>query len=345
MSGSFQQTMEICEEAQQFMLFHNIAPTPTHYSVIYCYFTKENVSLNQKIDAHLTTEKPLDAIFIEALFTEYLSNAQQIEDKILTPFEKALSSSLTQLDNQVSSEQEAVSTLNKIEKALSRLGEHKPIQNIITFLLNAVGKSQTQHKSLSTELQKASQEVTQLQDKLEKSREEALIDTLTGLLNRRGCDKKLQELSLENIHSSLVIDIDHFKKVNDSFGHSVGDKVIQLVAKIIKDHVSDDDIPVRYGGEEFVIVLSNKSQQIAHETAEKIRTAISTLKLVQRQNNTPLPSITVSIGVAELEKNMTWLTLFNNADQALYQAKNSGRNCCVLANISTEPQLECSDQN
>jgi len=336
MQGSFEKSMEIYEEAKLFMLLHKVAPTPTHYSVIYCYLTKENAALNQKIDLQLTSQKPLDAIFIDALFTEFLSNSQQIEEKVFAPFEEALSNSLTQLDIQVSSEQEAMSNLNKIEKALGRLGEHKPLQNIITFLLNAVGKSQNQHKSLSTELNKASQEVAQLQHKLEESREEALIDTLTGLLNRRGCEKRLQALSLNNMHSSLVIDIDHFKKVNDSFGHSVGDKVIQLVAKAIKDNVSDDDISVRYGGEEFVVVLSNTSQQVAHITAEKIRSAISMLKLVQRQTNTPLPPITVSIGVAELEENMSWLTLFNNADHALYQAKNSGRNRCVLASMNTE---------
>jgi diguanylate cyclase len=340
MQGSFHQAMSILAETKPFMLLHNIAPTPSHYSVVYWYFSKENSKLNQKIDSQLSNKKPLDDIFLDTLFTAFLSNIQQIEENLLDPFEQALTGTLAQLDNQVSSEKEALVNLNKIGKALSRLGEYKPLQGIINFLLNAVGQSQSQHQSLSTQLYKASEEVTQLKLKLEESRQEAIIDTLTGLLNRRGCEKKLQTLSLNEIHSSLVIDIDHFKKVNDSFGHSVGDKVIQLVAKIIKDNVSLNDIPVRYGGEEFVVVLSNKSQQLAHKIAEKIRTAISALKLVQRQSNTPLPPITVSIGIAELEKDMTWSTLFNNADEALYLAKSSGRNRCVLANKNTELQLE-----
>ena len=340
--GSFHQATKFCEEAQQFMLLHSIAPTPLHYSVAYCYFTKEDLALNQKIDLQLAADKPLDDIFLDALFIEFLSNTQLIEDKIFTPIGDALNSALLQLDNQVSSEQEAISNLHKIGKALGRLGEYKPLQSITTFLINAIGQSQIQHKTLSSELNKASQEVSLLKEKLEESRQEAIIDTLTGLLNRRGCDQRLQELSLKNTHSSLVIDIDHFKKVNDSFGHSIGDKVIKLVAKIIKEHVSVDDIPVRYGGEEFVVVLSNKSQEIAHKIAENIRTAISTLKLVQRQSNTQLPPITVSIGVAELETNMTWSTLFNKADQALYQAKNSGRNCCVLANMNAASTQEAT---
>jgi diguanylate cyclase len=335
MQGSFDQAMKVAEQAKEFMLLHLIAPIPSHYAVAYCYFSKENLSLIKKIDGQLSSKKPLDAIFIDALFSEFLSNSQNIEDNIFTPFDETLNSTLAQLDNQVSSGQAVISHLNKIEKTLGQLSVEKPLQNITTFLLNAIGQSTAQHESLSTELYKASEEVSQLKLKLEESRQEALIDTLTGLLNRRGCDKKLKALSLDNIHSSLVIDIDHFKKVNDSFGHSVGDKVIQLVAKIIKEHVTPDDIPVRYGGEEFVVVLSNKSQKFAHTMAEKIRLAIAKLKLVQRQSNTQLPPITVSIGVAELHNNMTWATLFNNADQALYQAKNSGRNRCVLASANT----------
>jgi diguanylate cyclase len=335
MQGSFDQAMKVAEQAKKFMLLHQIVPIPSHYAVAYCYFSKENLSLIKKIDGQLASKKPLDAIFIDVLFSEFLSNSQNIEDNIFTPFGETLNSTLAQLDNQVSSEQAAISHLNKIDKTLGQLSVEKPLQNITTFLLNAIGQSTAQHESLSTELYKASEEVSRLKLKLDESRQEALIDTLTGLLNRRGCDKKLQALSLNSIHSSLVIDIDHFKKVNDSFGHSVGDKVIQLVAKIIKEHITPDDIPVRYGGEEFVVILSNKSQQFAHTIAEKIRLAIAKLKLVQRQSNTQLPSITVSIGVAELHNNMTWATLFNNADQALYQAKNSGRNCCVLASANT----------
>lgn len=345
MQGNFQKSMEICNEANQFLLTHQIAPTPNHYAVIYCYFSNENAVIKQKIDQHLAAEKTLDGIFIDALYSEFLSNSQQVEDTVFTPFEDALNSSLAQIDNQVSSEQEAMSNLHKIEEALNRLGEFKPLQSIINFLLSAIGQSQEQHKSLSSELNKASKEVGLLKNKLEESRQEALIDTLTGLLNRRGCDKRLQELSLSNIHSSMVIDIDHFKNVNDSFGHSVGDKVIQLVAKTIRDHIADDDIPVRYGGEEFVVILSNKTQNIAHKTAEKIRNAISTLKLVQRKSNTQLPSITVSIGIAELKENMSWPALFNNADQALYQAKNSGRNCCVLSTLNSQLELEKTEPN
>ena len=165
--GSYRLAVKVCNDAQQFLLLHIIAPTPSYYSVVYCYLTKENLALNHKIDKQLAAYKPLDNVFLDALFTEFLSNTQLIEDKIITPIGETLSSTLAQLDSQVSSEKEAISNLNNIGKALGRLGDYKPLQNIKTFLLNAIGQSQTQHKSLSNELHKASQEVSQLKQKLE----------------------------------------------------------------------------------------------------------------------------------------------------------------------------------
>jgi len=331
MPDNFQQSMKLCNDAQQFMHTHTIAPTPIHYSVIYLYVAQEHKKLTQTIDEQIENLKPLDSVFLESLFNEFLSNTQNIDDKLFSPFEKTLSNTLDQLDSHANNEQEVITSLGKIDQALSKLTQYKPLQNIVNFLLNAVGQSQSQRKKLSSELNKTSEEVNQLKAKLAESRQEALVDALTGLLNRRGCEKKLAELSLDEVHSSMVLDIDHFKKVNDNFGHGIGDVVIQRIASIIKKNVSTQDISVRYGGEEFVIVLPNKSLDIAHKIAEKIRTSVSELKLVQRQSKKTLPPITVSIGIAELEQNMSWKTLFNTADQALYQAKNSGRNCSMLA--------------
>ena len=136
-------------------------------------------------------------------------------------------------------------------------------------------------------------------------------------------------MDIEDIHSSLVIDIDHFKEINDTFGHFIGDKVIQRIAKVIKDCVRETDLAVRFGGEEFVVVLVNQTLKEARKAAERIRLAITELKLMQRQSNTCLPPISVSIGIAQADNDHNWTSLFKRADKALYQAKNSGRNRCV----------------
>ena len=221
------------------------------------------------------------------------------------------------------------SNLKKAEKALSKHEYHKSMQNIVAFLMSSITTSQQQHSDLSLELTHACGEVSFLKSKLKAARHEAIVDSLTGLFNRRGCDVKLQELDIEQVHSSLAIDIDHFKNINDQFGHFIGDKVIQRIAKVIKSSISDKDIAVRFGGEEFVVVMVNKTMSQAHEIAEKIRLAISGLKLMQRDSKAYLPSISVSIGIAERQDELNWTALFEQADTALYQAKNTGRNKSV----------------
>lgn len=142
--------------------------------------------------------------------------------------------------------------------------------------------------------------------KLNEAKQEAIFDSLTGFLNRRGSEQKLSEIDIEEKHTSLMIDIDHFKLVNDNFGHLIGDKVIQKVAQSIRSHLSDDDIAVRYGGEEFVVIVVNKTFYEAQDIAERIRLTIGKLKLKQRNSDKFLPQISVSIGIAETKNETHW---------------------------------------
>jgi len=155
------------------------------------------------------------------------------------------------------------------------------------------------------------------------------IDTLTGIYNR----KKLQEaLSLEikkayryeQIFSIILIDIDHFKKVNDTYGHLAGDNVIKGVCNIISENIRDIDLFARWGGEEFVILLSNQDKNQAKLLAEKIRNIIANTKIDNLE-------ITCSLGISQYELNDTDEIIFKKADDALYKAKESGRNCTVIS--------------
>ena len=194
-----------------------------------------------------------------------------------------------------------------------------------------MNNAQGQRKALSDELTQTYAEVNLLRAQLNETREQAAVDALTGLLNRRGCQSKLDTFDMEQIHSTIIIDIDHFKEVNDNFGHAVGDKVIQLIANVIKKSISPNDVAARLGGEEFVIVMHNKSSELAKGIAEKIRLSVEKLKLIQKQTNTHLPSISVSLGVAELSERESWDSVFDRADKAMYQAKQQGRNRCIIS--------------
>lgn len=156
-------------------------------------------------------------------------------------------------------------------------------------------------------------------------------DPLTGLGNRRFFNEflKLEWRRVARSQSALallMIDIDHFKRFNDSFGHAVGDAVIRNVAQAIRACLRDIDHAVRYGGEEFLVILPETLQHGALATAEAIRSKVSGLRLVRRRDNLTLPSFSVSVGVAAGRQGEDSETLLQRADAALYQAKQSGRN-------------------
>ncbi len=328
---NYQVTSNFSELTHDFLSSHLIAPTPVNYAVVYLYISNENELLCAAIDKRLQQGELITADFMAQLFERFVSFSQEVESKILSPFKETLNKTLEKISHQVSNEVKASNSLQKLDKILTNTEHHKSLEQIVGYLFNTINNSKAQHQALSKELTLTQQEINHLKNKLESSRQEALVDSLTGLLNRRGCDSKLQNINFNNTHSTLAIDIDHFKNINDKFGHFVGDKVIQRIAKTIQSHISEHDLAVRFGGEEFMVIMTNKAVTEAKVIAENIRVSIENLKLVQRESNTTLPPISVSIGIAQNNNMTNWTTLFEHADNALYQAKNSGRNCCICA--------------
>jgi len=144
----------------------------------------------------------------------------------------------------------------------------------------------------------------------------ALTDALTGLYNHRAYKEKIDSVAQ---YVLLIIDLDHFKKLNDSYGHLVGDKVLVTIGNIIKLSIRSGDLAFRYGGEEFVVVLPGTTPQIGMKIAERLRQKVAEWSFEQA-------SVTVSIGVSIKKPGMSAQSVFEQADTALYQAKQSGRN-------------------
>lgn len=309
---------------------HQLSPLPINYSVFFIYVNAKNLVLTKQLNT-LIKNNAVDDITINELYEEHVSQVAQLDTQILSPLNNSIGTMMEKLEQQVSSEEEAVQNLQKIDNALMKSGSNSSLQQIITYVQKTVNGSVEQHKSLSEELNKTNNEINELKSKLNEAKQDAVSDPLTGFLNRRGGDEKLSEIDIEETHTTLVIDIDHFKKVNDTFGHLIGDKVIQKVTQSIKKHLSDVDIAVRYGGEEFLVVVVNKTVSEAKDIAENIRVAINNLKLKQKNSDNFLPQISVSIGIAETKNENNWKDLIDRADSALYEAKNSGRNCIKVA--------------
>lgn len=163
----------------------------------------------------------------------------------------------------------------------------------------------------------------------------ATLDALTGFYNRRQLDERIkQEISsARRKHTSLcaiMIDIDFFKKVNDTYGHSTGDFILKTVSKIIRSRLREYDIAARYGGEEFAILLPFTDETEAAMVAERLRKAVENkvidIEKVNTKNDTKTIKITISLGIYQFKSADKTQDLLMNADKALYEAKESGRN-------------------
>ncbi|KPA88248.1 MULTISPECIES: sensor domain-containing diguanylate cyclase [Pseudomonas] len=158
-------------------------------------------------------------------------------------------------------------------------------------------------------------------------------DRLTGLYNRGHWEESLKVAYARNQRhgnptSLVMFDIDHFKRVNDTYGHQAGDKVIERVAEVVREHVRDSDVAGRYGGEEFGVVLSDTDKASARFFAERLRKAIEAQQVVHEGVTI---RFTISLGVADLSRpSVTHADLIAWADQALYQSKKAGRNCVTV---------------
>lgn len=189
---------------------------------------------------------------------------------------------------------------------------------------------------LNTEMSRLSGEIESLRKELTQVREEADTDFLTCVSNRKAFDAALENAILvarsdKSTFSILLADIDYFKRVNDSYGHLVGDKVLRFVALAFKRCVRGNGMVARIGGEEFAAILPNTEITGAYSVGEQIRRIISAGKIKDAGNQQVVDHITISAGITQFDSRDLKNQLLERADQALYRAKEKGRNRLEVA--------------
>ena len=206
------------------------------------------------------------------------------------------------------------------------------ILKVKDYLVIEMQKVREYSHTLHDELEKHRTATETLSKKLEESEARALVDALTNVLNRNAYNLKIGELVHEYKRykeewALLVLDIDHFKKFNDTYGHKTGDKVLKSVAATVSNSIRVSDHIFRYGGEEFVVILSRINKETTKTLSEKIRREVERDYFVDGDNEL---KVTMSIGAAIITPEDTEASLFERADKALYQAKQNGRNQTLL---------------
>jgi diguanylate cyclase len=317
--------------ARQLAAFH-----PLSYALWYEHCAGINPDLSCVLDGRLTSNTALTEADVWRLY------AQHIAARDMEAFER-LQLQLRNLLEDTAQSAAVVSTqaaefgdsLQGHAKVLAAPQDPERIREVVADMLKGTQKMQSITQDLSAKLQARTNEVNSLTESLRRAQSEALLDSLTGLKNRRGLERAVEDLLREPSGlmgcALLLADIDHFKVVNDTYGHVLGDKVIRAVAHVLRSSIKGRDIAARLGGEEFAILLPHTSLPGASAVAEQIRGTVAQGRICRPDGNESIGQVTLSVGVAIANVGDTLEALLERADAAMYAAKRAGRNRISVA--------------
>jgi diguanylate cyclase len=192
-------------------------------------------------------------------------------------------------------------------------------------------RAQVEATELNSKLQQSQQQIEKLRINLSDSHRLGMMDAVTSLKNRHWLEVNLPKevkAAYEKNETLCIImaDVDHFKRINDSFGHAVGDEILRRFADLLSSNIKGRDTAARYGGEEFIVVLPQTKLPGAKNLGEQLRSALECKKWMHHRTGQPIGKVTASFGIAELRIGEDSDDLLDRADAALYEAKAAGRN-------------------
>src|SRR3989344_480899 len=203
------------------------------------------------------------------------------------------------------------------------------LKSLVGGLSTATKRVRRETASLEKRLESSNKEVARLREHLEQVRRDAMTDALTNLANRKAFDERLERVCDGDDHAPLtlaILDIDHFKRFNDTWGHQTGDQVLRYVSTILSRVCSGNRFVARFGGEEFAIIFPGESAGAVTMALETILEEVSSRSLRRRSTNDDLGAVTLSAGFAEHLPSEGAAALLERADEALYASKRGGRN-------------------
>lgn len=325
------QAADYLRQAVPIMVKYNIPPNPLNYALWYTYVSNRIPDLNSELDKTLNTYGTCPMMISEQLFREHMLRDELAFAK---DAQSNLIALLNDLNHQAGETARRTSSYSEVlQDSLDALqeaeSERLPLESIIQNLTVNTEAISTETRIFQQRIDEARTEIEALKAELVQTRQDARVDPLTSLFNRRVFNAELEQLLGTAEPPSLTIillDVDHFKSFNDRYGHLMGDKVLQYVGKLLKDHTQEPTLPVRFGGEEFALLLPGMSQDEGAELAETLRHRIQGIRIKLKKSGEVISSITASFGVAQYRQGETVEQLINRTDRALYSAKCSGRN-------------------
>jgi diguanylate cyclase len=327
------QAYDLARRAVQVMERHQVWPTPLNFELWLHYAGDPESDLGREIQRIIDAGEPFTEAVADALAAEYLPKIK-LNEQIRDAGDQ-LSRELDAVSKAVQAAQKSQAsygeTLADAAKGLSGAEDTTALGEMVETLSGATRRVQRENKALERRLKDSTSEVTRLREHLEQVRRDATTDALTNLANRKAFDDELDRACAEADESGrplalAVLDIDHFKGFNDTWGHQTGDQVIRYVASVIGRMGATPRFAARHGGEEFAVIFPGESTETVSAALEEIREEVASRTLKRRSTDEDLGAVTLSAGFAERLKGESAMSLMDRADKALYASKRSGRN-------------------
>jgi len=331
-SDTVEQAAEYVRIALPLMTKHNVPATPINYAIWYEYVTGRNGDLKQAVDGVVTSARQFSEEISQELYRRFLADEDSAS---LSAAREGLRNILGELMDYMSKMGGQTSrygvVLETYSKRLVDQLDVEEIHRIVNGVLSETRTMKDSSQSLRERLEATTQELDSLRDEFQRVRQEAVTDPLTGVANRKAFEDALMQAAMKAGEKGtslclLMIDVDHFKRFNDQYGHIVGDEVLKLVAQTLTMNVKGGDLVARYGGEEFAVILPDTPLHGALSVAENIRNRFDNQSFKRKSTGKSIGNLTVSLGAALYKSGEPLTALVQRADAALYHSKENGRN-------------------
>lgn len=328
----FKRSTENLKQAVPLMMKNHVAATPANYALWYTYVDRSIPQLNIALDDVLKNYGVCPPATNAKLYNSYVARKEETDvSNLRANIEVLVGEVASSMTDTLADTSEFSATIDKsfrnLEKVQDETMSLTEVMNVVNQFVEDSKDIRHSTTFLNRQLETASKEIQRLKSELADIQKNVLFDSMTELYNRRSFDHDLQVLCDSNQEMCLILlDIDHFKSYNDTYGHLFGDAVIKTIAKRILMSVRDGICAYRFGGEEFALIVPNKSLRITRQYADGLRRTIEKLSIKDKRTGKQVANISASFGVAELARGESPESIIERTDALLYEAKHLGRN-------------------
>ncbi len=325
---SIEQASEKAALTVAFLQRHRLAAHPVNYTVIYEYINGQNDGLCLAIEQKLAVQSNFDDFVLAELYSQWLTPQHQRQEELT----QQVTTMLAKLSGTTDIASEAVQHyIDVLDQALLGLDPNNAnrSRDSVNKVISATYAIKASQQKLKDQLDFSNEQCHALRSELDHLKKERQLDPLTGLYNRLAMQEHLDLWLTENPGrriAAIAVNLDHFAQFNQDYGFGVGDVILSKVARKIASYVQESGLPVRSGGEEFLILLPDVDLRTAGEIAEQVRKGVEKLRFVSAKSKKTLPKVTISLGVSIYNTAENWHQFLSRSSKVLQEAKVRGRN-------------------